>query len=107
MSPKTAPKKNPKAQPPYTDRKARDAADLFKHVSDGTRLLVITLLAEGERNVGDLCEQVRLPQPAVSHHLALLRHGGIIVPRREGKSNFYGLTERGEQLAQIVRSVLA
>ena len=36
-------------------------------------------------------------QPAVSHHLALLRHGGIIAPRRQGKNNFYSLTETGSR----------
>ena len=32
--------------------------------------------------IGALCAQLSQSQPAVSHHLALLRHGGIIAPRR-------------------------
>ena len=46
--------------------------------------------------------QLSQSQPAVSHHLALLRHGGIIAPRRQGKNNFYGLTEIGEELSKVV-----
>ncbi len=84
---------------------ARRASILLKHVSDPTRLQVIMTLAEGERHVGALCEQLSQSQPAVSHHLALLRHGGIIAPRRQGKNNFYSLTESGEQLARIVRGL--
>jgi len=88
-------------------RQAQRAATLLKQVSDATRLQVILILADGERHVGALCEHLGLGQPAVSHHLALLRHGGIIAPRRQGKNNFYGLTETGEDLVNVVRSVLA
>ena len=88
-------------------KRAKQASILLKHVSDSTRLRIILLLAEGERYVGALCEVFEHSQPATSHHLSLLRHGGLIAPRREGKHNFYALTERGEQLASIVRKILA
>jgi len=41
----------------------------------------------------------------VSHHLALLRHGGIITLRRRGQNNYYRLTNAGERLSQVVESV--
>ena len=75
-------------------------------VSDPTRLQVITMLSEGERHVGSLCSDLSQSQPAVSHHLALLRHGSIIAPRRQGKNNFYGLTEAGEELATVVKDLI-
>ena len=49
------------------------------------------LLAKGERNVTSLCEELKLPQPTVSHHLGLLRIERIISNRRHGKQVFYGL----------------
>ncbi len=85
---------------------AQRASMLLKHVSDATRLQVILILSEGERHVGALCDQLNQSQPAVSHHLALLRHGGIITPRRQGKNNFYGLTETGAELAKVVRTLI-
>lgn len=85
---------------------AQRAAILLKQVSDPTRLQVVLLLADGEQHVGALCEQLNLGQPAVSHHLALLRHGSIIAPRRQGKNNFYALTETGEELAKVVKAVM-
>ncbi len=88
-------------------QQARRASILLKHVSDPTRLQVITILAEGEQHVGALCAQLSQSQPAVSHHLALLRHGGIIAPRRQGKNNFYSLTETGTDLAKVVKSLMA
>jgi DNA-binding transcriptional ArsR family regulator len=87
-------------------KQAQRAAILLKQVSDPTRLQVILMLAEGERHVGAVCEQLGMSQPAVSHHLALLRHGSIIAPRRQGKNNFYGLTEAGEELAAVVKSLI-
>jgi DNA-binding transcriptional ArsR family regulator len=87
-------------------KQAQRAAMLLKQVSDPTRLQVILMLAEGEKHVGAVCEQLNMSQPAVSHHLALLRHGSIIAPRRQGKNNFYGLTEAGEGLAAIVKTIM-
>src|SRR3954449_12773620 len=89
-----------------TFKRAQRAAILLKQVSDPTRLQVITMLSEGERHVGGLCGELNQSQPAVSHHLALLRHGGIIAPRRQGKNNFYSLTETGEPLARIVKTLV-
>ena len=87
-------------------QQARRASILLKHVSDPTRLQVIMILSEGEQHVGALCSQLAQSQPAVSHHLALLRHGGIIAPRRQGKNNFYSLTETGADLATVVKGLM-
>ncbi len=86
-------------------RTIQRAATLLKQVSDPTRLQVVTLLSERERHVGGLCEETRMSPPAISHHLALLRHGGIIDRRRKGKNNFYSLTDTGYRLSEIVKSV--
>jgi DNA-binding transcriptional ArsR family regulator len=80
-------------------------ANLLKHLSDSTRLQVVSLLSEGERHVGALCEEFNISQPAVSHHLALLRHGGIVDRRRQGKNNIYSLTDIGYRVSKIVKGV--
>jgi ArsR family transcriptional regulator, zinc-responsive transcriptional repressor len=64
---------------------------LFKLLSDRTRLNILMLLAEGERNVTSLCEELHLPQPTVSHHLGLLRLNNVIGNRRNGKQVIYTL----------------
>ncbi len=86
-------------------RQIQRAASLLKHVSDPTRLRVISLLSQRERHVGGLCEELTQSQPAVSHHLALLRLGGLIDRRRQGKNNIYSLTDAGERLSKIVNCV--
>ncbi len=87
-------------------QQAKRASILLKHVSDPTRLQVILILADGEQHVGALCTQLNQSQPAVSHHLALLRHGGIIAPRRQGKNNYYSLTSSGEELSRVVKNLI-
>jgi DNA-binding transcriptional ArsR family regulator len=86
-------------------KKVLRAAILLKQISDPTRLQVIQALADGDRFVGAICQELGLGQPAVSHHLALLRHGGIVAPERRGKNNFYALTESGELLAKIIKGL--
>ena len=68
---------------------------LFKLLSDETRLRILYYLTQrSELHVRALCELLGESQPAVSHHLALLRVAGLIERRREGKHNYYGLKAR-------------
>lgn len=72
-----------------------DLVKLFKLLSDETRLRVLYYLTQcRELHVRALCELLHESQPAVSHHLALLRVAGLIERRREGKHNYYGLKTR-------------
>lgn len=65
---------------------------LFRVLSDETRLtLLLTLRDEGERHVSHLCGKLKLPQPTVSHHLGLLRAGGLVRNRRKGKMVLYSI----------------
>lgn len=79
-------------------------AGVFKLLADETRLRILLLLFErDELNVRALCDLLEQSQPAVSHHLALLRSDGLIECRRQGKHNFYHiLPERFEQLVDLV-----
>ncbi len=71
---------------------------LLKLLSDPTRLNILMLLAQGERNVTSLCDELKLPQPTVSHHLGLLRMSNVINNRRAGKQVFYTLGQKVENI---------
>src|SRR5689334_8225754 len=73
---------------------------LFRLLSDKTRLNILMLLAQGERNVTSLCQELELPQPTVSHHLGLLRMNNLIGNRRDGKQVYYGINGRFETPAE-------
>jgi ArsR family transcriptional regulator len=76
------------------DKVIRDLAEVFKLLGDQSRLKILLALAEqGEMHVGALCEVLGgakpASQPAVSHHLSLMRAHNLVNYRRDGKNNFY------------------
>jgi len=63
---------------------------VFKQLGDQSRLkILLALCQEGELHVSALCQLLNQTQPAVSHHLTLLRMSGLVGYRRQGKNNFY------------------
>jgi len=77
------------------DERTKDLVQLFKLLADETRLRILYFLVQqDELNVRTLCKLLRQSQPAVSHHLALLRVAGVIQCRRDGKHNFYHLVPK-------------
>ena len=66
-------------------------AQMFRVLGDQTRLAILMLLSDGERNVSALCRKLKTAQPSVSHHLGILRLGGMVNTRRNGKEVFYSL----------------
>jgi DNA-binding transcriptional ArsR family regulator len=71
--------------------KYEEMARVFHSLGDKTRLSIMTLLADGEMNVGAICKKLKSPPATTSHHLGLLRIGGLVVVRRDGKQRFYSL----------------
>ena len=69
---------------------------LFSLLGDPTRVRILLLLCHGELNVSRLCEILGMAQPTVSHHLGLLRRGGLLRTRRDGKAIHYALDGRIE-----------
>lgn len=66
-------------------------AKLFKAAGEPTRLRILNLLRRGSICVCDLQAVLGLPQPAVSRHLAGLRHAGLVLDFREGPRVLYSL----------------
>lgn len=76
------------------------AAEMFKQISDGTRLRILWLLCHCEECVSNIAAVMDMSDPAVSHHLKLLRKSGLIMSRREGKEVYYKLADTEQ--AQLV-----
>ena len=75
-------------------RSVKEVVEILRLLADPTRLRVLSLLRHGEMNVSSLCAQLGLAQPTVSHHLGLLRSGGLLASRRSGKQVFYSLSDQ-------------
>lgn len=85
-----------------------DLSQLFSLLSDKTRLRILALVMDGEMHVTAICEAVGMDQPAVSHHLALLRVSGVLVSRRVGKCNYYSVPLGGlGPFRKAIKSALA
>ena len=84
------------------------AADVFKQLSDITRLRIFCLLCHREECVGTISELMEMNAPAVSHHLKQLRLSGLIVSRRDGKEVYYKAAdnEKVETLHQAAEKVM-
>ena len=81
--------------------KARDASEFLKALAHESRLILLCILSEGERSVGELEEILGERQSTVSQQLARLRFEGLVSTRRDGKAIFYSLADEN------VRTVLS
>ena len=77
---------------------AAHVAELFGAFSDTSRVRIISVLVEGERNVGTLAEMVGLSQSAVSHHMRALRQMRLVQARKNGRQVFYSLDAHAANL---------
>lgn len=65
--------------------------EVFRALSDPHRLRVLELLRRGPLTAGGIAAKFQMTQPAVSHHLAVLRRAGCVVSEKRGKEVFYSL----------------
>ncbi len=75
------------------DQTSSHLADLFSALSDPTRLRIISVLLDGEMNVGDIAEQLEMSESAMSHQLRGLRHMRLVRSRKNGRQVYYALDD--------------
>jgi DNA-binding transcriptional ArsR family regulator len=93
---------------PALRQQASVLARFFKGLDDPTRVLILRLLLDGEKNVTELVELVGSPQGRVSSHLGCLRHCGYVATRREGRNVYYRLPDdRVRALLRIAQDLVA
>jgi len=90
-----------------TSQVASTLAQMFRVMGDQTRVSILILLSDGEMNVSALCKELKIAQPTVSHHLGILRRGGLVNTRRNGKEVFYSLRcVCGDAMGRTVKALL-
>ncbi|HET7653096.1 MAG TPA: metalloregulator ArsR/SmtB family transcription factor [Acidimicrobiales bacterium] len=95
------------------DRAAKDAlyegfAEAAKALASGRRAEIVDLLAQGERSVEEIADEIAQSVANTSHHLRAMARAGLVTTRREGTRVFYALTsERVAELWAALRDVAA
>lgn len=82
-----------------------EMAELFKCLSDPTRLKIIHALMAAEMCVCDVGALLDMSTPAISHHLKVLRQLKLVTFRRAGKIVYYSIAD--DHIASIIAQALA
>ena len=68
-------------------------AMIYKILANSKRLEILNILKKRETSVEDLLLITKLPKANLSQHLALMRHNGLVIPRRNGLNIFYRIID--------------
>lgn len=82
---------------------ARDASEFLKALSHETRLVILCLLVDGRKSVGELEEKLKVRQPFVSQQLARLRADDLVTAERDGKNVYYSIAR--PEVIEIIGSL--
>lgn len=83
-------------------------ASVCQGLADPKRLLILNALHDGERSVGEICEDLELPQANVSQHLAVLRERGLVQSRKDGQRVYYRVSsDKITQALDLLREFMA
>ncbi len=75
------------------DDEIQRVADLFGNASDPTRLRILLMLFQGELCVCSISDNLDVSVSAVSHQLKILRTGGLVARRKQGRHVYYSLAD--------------
>ena len=92
-------------EPVFSDQEFERAASMFRAAGDPERLRILELLSRGERCVSEIVEACGANTSTVSQRLLVLRTGGLVVRRRQGRHIWYRLADAHVQ--QLVLAALS
>lgn len=72
-------------------------AEVFGALGDETRIKIIRLLQDDERQADDIARTLDIPRSTLSHHLRVLRDAGLIQITRRGRGSFCSLTQTKDE----------
>ncbi len=84
------------------------SAKFFRGLGDPTRLKILELLLDGEKNVSDLVRCLGIQQGRVSNHLACLKWCGYVTTTSKGRYTVYCIADkRVKHILQLSREMVA
>jgi ArsR family transcriptional regulator len=83
-------------------------SEVCKTIANPKRLEIIHALKDGEKTVTELVNVLGVPKANVSQHLAVMRHKGVLLNRRDGVNIFYRISnQKVVQACMLMKEVLA
>jgi DNA-binding transcriptional ArsR family regulator len=76
------------------EKNMKDLLDFLKLIADETRLKIIMMLSRRDMCVCEIMDELGMSQPAVSHHLRILKKNGIVRDDKDGRWVFYSLNKK-------------
>jgi DNA-binding transcriptional ArsR family regulator len=84
---------------------AEDTAERLRKFGQPLRLMILSLLLEGEKSVSEIDMATGIGQPGLSQQLAELRRAELVTTRRQAKRVFYSIADESVELC--VRNIEA
>lgn len=87
-----------------------ETTDFMQAVGDASRQRILIAIMSGEfggSRVGEISKKAHLSQPAVSHHLKILKDAGIIKMYSLGTKNFYYIDASSNEFAKVRQLILS
>lgn len=78
----------------HSEQTISKASEIFKILSDNTRLKIIISLKKNELCVSQICEIIGISQSAISHQLSILKKLNLVKNKRIGKQIYYSLDDK-------------
>ena len=89
------------SQAQLNQSQAARLAELFRAMSDASRVLIIAALLDGPLNVQSLAQVAGISESGASHHLRSLRQMRVVSARRQGQRVYYSIHD--EHIADLFR----
>lgn len=77
-------------------------AKIFRAFCDENRLMILTLLQNGEKCACQLLDELNIAQSTLSHHMKILVDSGIVNAKKVGKWTHYSFSEQGIKNAKSI-----
>jgi len=77
----------------HDERTIAELAEIFKVLSEPTRVRILQALSEEELCVCDIAAVVETTSSAISHQLRILRSARLVKSRKDGKMVYYSLDD--------------
>lgn len=90
----------------FSDRQCELTALRLKAIAHPLRLAIVCLLADGERSVGDICQELGTTQPNISQHLTRLHNQHLLTSRKDANRVYYAIADqRLNKIIDVLREI--